>query len=513
MTNHERIKMAFSDVKAPEGIADRILNTSADNHLVRLHTLRYKHTFRKAVVVAIIILAIATTAIAAGVYFGSFDRLREIIGDDEAAILQPLEINNQPTERVPEDGAADEFGIIDESGLSGPAVAGGNTTWNGIRVELVAVGVFDNVVDLYLTLEDMTGDRLSGDFTVDHHISPVVDTGVSYGSISNVNPEILSRTNDGVVTIRSREVFDRSLAGLDLAYYLTGLNFDIIRHIDIELDVDLGEVLPQPSELFVTDNPGRLGLPFDEMQAFRELLRTEGVHVLRPHLHDMELGLFGIETIISSIGVIDDRLHIQTYEPFPNWNNSSHVWLVNSQGGDTFSDLCIGFDVNEEGKMFNPYAEVSPPPSQYQEWIFNIDIDKISEYRLSGWFESSYRLPLNWTVAFSVEKNYDQIIADGLNIQYSNSAITEIRVSPSLIHVIIEAMDGGSNNDQTIVLPPSIIIHTDTGAVNADQVSAITSNNDDGTVFLNFFYDVRDNPLSIDKISSIEVAGERIPLC
>ena len=524
LSNHEIIKKAFSGLRAPESIAAGILIKTEIEHPIQPHGKRNKHAFRRTVVFVAFILAVTTTVIAAGVHFGSFDRLKSVIGDDRADLLQPLEISNQLAEQIPDDSlakddsimsehdAVNKNGVSEDNAAAEKTAADLNTTWNGIRAELVAVGVFDNVVDIYVTLEDLVSNRLTGEFTVDHFIIPVDNMGLEFGSVSHISPEILSRTDDGVVTIRSRQLFSHSLAGLELRYSLNGLNFDIIKYRDAELEVDMSEVTSQPTVLFITDYPhGGPSAPLDEMLEFWASMRTDGMLILEPHLHDIKLGLPGIETIISSIGIIGDKLHIQTYEPFPDWSKSSYMMIKDSQGSDSFGELRVGFELDSSGKMYNPEpVENNPPPPHYNEWVFTIDPDRISDYTLSGFFDTSGYLPLNWSANFEVEQNYPQIIADGLEIPYSGSNITEVRVSPSLIRVTVEEAKDSNTSVYSSgrVYPPEIIIHTNGDASTIIQSSAINN----GAFLLYYFYDVSGNTLNQDNITSIEVAGEMIML-
>ena len=512
-----------SDLNIPGEVEQRFSDTlvllGADHTQTVTKPTVNLHLVRRIILVAIIILTITTTAFAAARYLGAFDKLREVIGDEKADQLQPLEISNIPAQNATKDARLNDgdaaVGIIAEDTVEADGSENDSTTWNGIRVELIAVGVFDNVVDIYVTLEDLVGDRLSGDFTVEHHISPVVETGLELGSVSSIDPDIISRTDEGVVTIRKREIFDHSVVGLDLTYSLKGLNFDMLRYTDDEINVefDLTLVKNQPSVLFISENPRGGRGDHDEYMAFRELMKTEGMNVLHPHLHDIELGLFGIETRISSIGIIDDRLHIQTYEPSPDWSKSSHVWFNDQQSQYIYCVSYVEFDVDEEGNLYNPETVArNPAPSQYKEWIFDIDLDNISEYTLSGEYESSSFLPLDWSITFEVEKYNTQIVADGLDISYNGSVITEVRISSAHLFVMIKDAHGDLSADDILLSPPGIVIHTENKAVQIPITSAniVSGSNSDGTFFRNLFYDISEYPLDLNLITSIEIAGEDI---
>ncbi|MDR2570198.1 MAG: hypothetical protein LBD23_07855 [Oscillospiraceae bacterium] len=133
---------------------------------------------RRLVLVAVItILTLLTTAFALAYYLSSFDRLRDIVGDDVADTLQPLEIVN-----------ATEEDMLNK----------------GFRIELVAVGVNYHTIDLYLTLEDTIGDRLGGDVEIMANIRATGNPNLPPSSTRFSN--IINRTDDGVITLHLRKV-------------------------------------------------------------------------------------------------------------------------------------------------------------------------------------------------------------------------------------------------------------------------------------------------------------------
>jgi len=477
---------------------------------------------RAAAIVVVAMLAITTTAFAAGVYLGSFDRLREIIGGERADLLQPIGVSNLHEEHTtgnidfPNEGLANG----NSNGPSGSNAGSGINEFyeHGIRVELVAVGVFDNVVDIYVTLEDTIGNRLDGDFQVGHFI--VRAEGAEVAAIGT-SPEIIGRTADGVVTIRSRETFPYSVAGLELTYILTGITYNFsepqrprqLIDLTTEMDFGLSEVISQPYLPFITDMPTvngggswDVGRRINEIE---EQMRTVGFPVLEPHLHDITLNVGSAEIIISSIGIVDGNLHIQWVHNYSN--RTSHFIVMDSQD-DWLDRVGFGFSLDSYGNVYNSNWEGGIPP--YMEDVFIIeDLSRISEYRLGVIYspEFSYdRIPLSWSVTFEVERNDAQVIADNLNIQHEGAVITEIRVSPFLVHVKIEASDDVFYSTQISL--PQIVIHTENGTVEAVQSGGIVGRSDTGDVrILNFFYDVS-AALDLDSIISIEIAEESVTI-
>ena len=377
-------------------------------------------------------------------------------------------------------------------------------TEDGIRIEFVAVEAFDNVVDIYLNLEDLVGNRLDGGI----YLTPFI--GNRSGEIgSSTSPaEIMDRTDDGVVMFHSRHILDRSVEGQDLYFTI-----ERVYHT-IEIDLDLAVAIHDAPVLELTNkydlifcsryhvacdcyrrDPFFWGENSYKIDASFEKLRTIGLPVLEPHLHDMELGLESVETIISSIGIIDERLHIQLYDHYPI--NPSSIYLINSQGEWLTVTLGVGF-YNEQGGF-------------YQESIFDIDMDLLSEYRLFGYFTDGGIIELEWTVALEVENNEMHLVADSLYIEYGDYIIREIRLNPFALLLIAES-------DLPLEVPsPEIRIITENGVV----VTAFRGGASRGqggfigrsyTDFrLNYDY-IDEDFLDLDSVILIEIGGETIEL-
>ncbi|MCL2223335.1 MAG: hypothetical protein FWB96_00025 [Defluviitaleaceae bacterium] len=147
---------------------------------------------RFAVIFIAAVLALAVTVIAASV--GSFDRLRGVVGEDMAAFLHPVEIVT------------------------------GEYSYDGVRIEVVAVGVFANVVDVYITLEDLTDqDRFDGEVQVWAIVSCVYDMGGSIGTVS----QVIDRCERGTVTLHSRQYFMHSVVGNELFFQLMQIRYNV----------------------------------------------------------------------------------------------------------------------------------------------------------------------------------------------------------------------------------------------------------------------------------------------
>ena len=495
--NHDMesiLKKALSSSEKPDAeLVKKVKYGLVEEKAASLKKSAIKYYLNRVAAVAIVMVIITTTALVASGNLGGFDRLRTIIGEERIGLVSPIEISNVVGETITEDG---------------------------IRVELVAVGVFDNVVDIYLTFEDMVGNRLDGDFIVAYSIDLPADD--IRGTIRHSGIEVIDRT-DGVITVHDRLVFSQPVAGQELFFRLWRIDYNNITYNEHEINFDLAELMfdaPSSTQLIFGSHEIRYMWGIDADDA-RELLTTTGVTILEPNLHDIELGLEGIESLISAIGIIDGRLHIQLYDPPLNNNRRfSLIALINPEGElDANGNLNIGFSIDEFGNFYTSYKELP----HYRESIFEVDLDRLSEYRLVGSFANTEYIDLELAVTFEFESDETQLIVlDGLNIEYGTSVIREIRLNPFAFLVIGEVAEYG------FVEPIRYIrINTDNGAATTTFNMVSRWGRDERGVwignwatwvyntnrgFQGWSYMSDEALLDLDSVISIEIAGEIIEL-
>ena len=300
-----------------------------------------------------IILAAAfliSSTVMAAQYFGSFDRLRGIVGDEYADILIPIEIATEDPDQ--------------------------EVLYDGIRVELVAANVSDNVVNVYFTLEDTTANRLNGEFDIDNGLflanelaNRNRDRNSREGIIrTSSRTEIIDRDNSGIVTVHARHEFGQSVEGLEFVFMLMAIYFDVHDEQHMPIDVDLSEFLANDSYMLyqyeypnpwgtaiqILIDPPKLengeqrvrdgergGFDWEYIENLRtkytEKIRQEGLPVLTPNNVDIGLNKFfpnaDARASISAIGVIDGRLHVQLAHP--------QTRLLNEAGWEGFSRLAL----------------------------------------------------------------------------------------------------------------------------------------------------------------------------
>jgi len=378
MTNHERIKSAFGDIKAPEGFAEKTIENAKIKKTPRIRPVR------RIIAIAATVAILATASLAAANYFGSFDRLRGIIGDEQAEGLVPVGITNETGSEITNDGIFIENKI------------GTLLTDEGIKVEIVAVGVDSNTIDFYFTLEDTISNRLEGDIWINTTIFPNVENVPWAWGLRDdrIFPEIIDRSEDGVVTLRGREVFEHPVTGYELRFNLYDISYNI-KSGEYELDIDLSS-----------------------LENHAPAAMIEGIPVLPVGTHNIDLEIDGIVydswySRLSSIGFIDGKLHVQQWLNAQIWDPPDYQLfrLVGPDGNDVMFRMeshwfSSSFTTDEYGNIIT-YDKDAPLEDHdiYREFIYQVNSRRLSEYKLFVEYLKAEQIDLRlWFTTFTIDE-------------------------------------------------------------------------------------------------------------
>ena len=285
---------------------------------------------------------------------------------------------------------------------------------NGIRMEVISAEVKGNSAAIYISMEDLTGDRI--DSTIDLFDSYSINrpfSGVSGCTLEEFDEE----TGKAVFFIQIQEYGDRNIAGDKLTFKVSRFLSGKEVYEDIELTVDLKAASAEPSvrELaiprgFMEDNyqgiedfdwdmptiMGYSGMDFDS-----DMRKSGRLKALLPGEPIEGFPVAGME--ITAIGFIDGRLHVQTSADNVRENdNHGFFHLKDKNGGQT--DELYGFSCNE--------TDADGTITTYAEHVFDISKDEIENYRLCGsFFTAGGMTEGNWQVTFPVE-DVEQLTID-----------------------------------------------------------------------------------------------------
>jgi len=395
-------KDAFSQVKPIA--TDAILG-----ELVGRLTPKPSRFKRKTFVVlfAACFLLLSTAAVAAAqviINRSGIERLAEIIGEDEAAELQHLGIANFPEDACITDLIPDDIYWVDSM-----------VTDDGVRVELIAVGTGYDYIDIYLLLEDLTGNRFVYEewLRVDHYIRFTDACSWTVQSWSHgqfIDYEIIGRDIDaGIVLLHSRLMRPRHhqdqthINPRNLTFNITTIRHSFESFDYQEVDINLAALITEPFLLRSTQGCGARDMVF--YGEYFNVSPGEVEHILQPHTLDFQFEAEGYPMYISALGVKNNRLHIQIYTPGIYGRTS--IYLQRPCGEIIAYSGFIRFKLDEDGNYENTWAwedgnTIWLGERHHTEYIFEVDTENLEGYRLLFSFSTVEIIGLNWVVSFEL---------------------------------------------------------------------------------------------------------------
>lgn len=445
-----------------EQLAGITINEQLEKRIMALPNAARKAKRRSmTAIVACGLLLIALPVLAAT--NPSFQALLSQVGDKIAQLLQPIE-------------------LVSES--------------SGIRMEVVAAMNDDSNAIAYITLQDMTGDRLAG--VIDLYQYGMSETGMSYTPTALYDEETRTATLR-MFSYRGKNLNEKKVT-LSLQSFLTGRKE--WESVDIGFPLDTVQVAERTVWL---ENLGLGG-----GGNFDEIIINGGLEILP--LDEMYIPIPGVDfAYISNIGLIDGRLHIQIHwtekgNVPANLDDHGYVWLVGNDGqpllGDG-SDVSVDFCVDAQGVMRNTVygadGLLRDGGTAYQEEVFVVD-SNLENYTLQGYFcTNKAYITGDWSVTFQLQavKAFKQ--AD-CNIDIGTARIRKITVSPIGWTIL-----GEKQPDSTV--QAEVLVKMTDGIEQRFEVSCLLD--DEISFECNFF---EEEPLDIERIKEVYVNGQAVRL-
>ncbi len=256
---------------------------------------------------------------------------------------------------------------------------------NGIRMEILSAHVDGNTVKLYISLRDLTGDRV--DETIDLFDSYAINTPFDSSGTCSL-AEYDRETGTAVFLVSLTETSGRDLSGKKVTFAANRL----LSHKLYQSDVRIGAI-PDPfsheTMLLSFDAPPHSDYTLFSVSEYPVANRS--VTVLTPSSSGPALSE-QYACSITGIGWIDGRLHIQIATD-QKLSRDAQVWLrLRASNGDIAEPVkkySFARDASGEGRI------------DYEEYIFDIPQDEISDYTLYGDFSiAGLRTEGNWRVTF-----------------------------------------------------------------------------------------------------------------
>ena len=248
---------------------------------------------------------------------------------------------------------------------------------NGVRMEVVSARIQGDSAQIYLTLQDLEGDRV--DATTDLYDSYTIRTPyATAGHCEQAGYDADTGTALFLVTLTHLE--GQAMPGDKITFSLREFLSQKEDRTGISIPADLSAVSTAPATQAV-DLRGGSGLSFDE-SSFRALV---------PNLPENTCPVEGFT--LTGLGWVEGKLHVQLLvDDLLDNDNHAQLYLTGSDG-----------TVLEPEAYYSFWAEDESGDS-YEEYIFSLSPEEAAHYRLTGdFFLSGNRIQGNWKVTFPLE--------------------------------------------------------------------------------------------------------------
>ena len=258
--------------------------------------------------------------------------------------------------------------------------------YDGIRMEVVAAYIHEETAEIYITLQDLEGDRL--DETTDLYDSYSIH--MPYSAIWNCR-KVGYDPESGILTylITVTQENGRKIEGEKLTFSVGGYLGQKQEYEKIEIPIDLTQVTEESYQY--VDTPARGGT----MTGYNGLaaIMSETYPVLIPQPADPDFPIEGVK--LTGIGYVEGKLHIQyAVENALNSDNHGFFFLQN-EAGETL----------EEAGSVSFYEGSGKKRIDYRDSVFLIPQEELQDYRLYGDFVISEGFHEgNWQVTFPIKE-------------------------------------------------------------------------------------------------------------
>ena len=280
--------------------------------------------------------------------------------------------------------------------------------YDGIRMEVAAAYIHEETAEIYITLQDLEGDRL--DETTDLYDSysihmPYHMSHSAIGSCQKVGYDPDSGLLTYLITVTQEK--GQKLEGEKLTFSIGGYLSHKQSYEKIEIPTDLTQVTEAPYQS--VDSPANGGTMTGHSGLMTEVSDTEttgteaqGYCVLVPQSADPDFPVEGVN--FTGIGYIDGKLHIQ-YAVDNSSDNDNHgfFFLQNAAGEIVEETESVSFYEKIENNTGTGESRID-----YRDAVFLIPEEELQDYRLYGDFVVSEGFHEgNWQVTFPI-KNMEE---------------------------------------------------------------------------------------------------------
>lgn len=450
------------------------------NKIITKQQPRITRKKRNIGLIATVIVILSVTVLASTI--PSISRLVSIISPEMAVFLQPIHEKSK-AEITPKIEIKPEEGVLaeQESGKSKETLG---AISEGIEIKPLAVVNDDDMMIIYLTIQDLIGDRINEVLSVQEYF-------VEGGTINNcqlIDYDKESRTAIVQLTTQGGEKLNNTSIELEIKSLLTGRK----ELEQLPIDIDLSEIIEISDSQAVwmsrADTMGGGGTG----EAWNILEEAGRIKVLKPN--QMQLDIPEIEgVIISNIGFIDRKLHIQTKWETNDKDRHGYFYLADKEGKKIKkkeNNFYFGVDENDTIQFGREYIE----------YILEISKEQVKDTKLQGYFaEDGEVIEGKWNIEIDLNA-VGKIIRIPCDIQEETWQIKEVILSP--LGVTLKGEGEGTETEK-------IECHIKLKSGEVEQFDSVSTSNQSGDIIMKFTTQI---PIDISEIIAIQVNENIIKL-
>ncbi len=254
---------------------------------------------------------------------------------------------------------------------------------NGIKMEVVSAFIHDNAAEIYITMQDLTGDRI--DSTTDLYDSYDINRpfdSTAFCQLVDYNEK--AKTATFLISITQWR--NQRIMGDKITFSVKEFLSHKKNYKDIRIPVDLSSVTAAKATQKVSSTGGG-------GKDYKKYVDEDESTVLTPSTPMDGFPVDGVD--LTAIGYIGNMLHIQVaLNDRPERDTHGSLNLKDINGNIVNCNYTIYF--------VNQYEQ--PGRVDYCEYVFDIPQDDIGNYSLYGDFVTSGMITKgNWRVTFPLE--------------------------------------------------------------------------------------------------------------
>lgn len=353
---------------------------------------------------------------------------------------------------------------------------------NGIKMEVVAAMSDDDTAVVYISMQDLTADRVDEDIDFYNYsitgLHSFTSQVISYDKASRTAIVRLlanggSRLNGKKVTVNVN-----SFLSDKQSYNLFDTGIDLVKAVN---DSNTSTI-----PLDMHNIPGGSGDLFNKLieKGTINILKTDEMNIALPNINFAH---------ISNIGIIDGQLHVQT-----KWNGNGiddhGTFALIDSSGNRINPSNIYFGTDEKGNT--KYG------SEYVEYIFQVKKTELNNYRLNAdhFTTSGQYTEGKWQTTFKIEAVEKSTVVD-CDMNSGGIKINKVSVSPIGVSII------GNGNIKDNTNDISVSVKMNDGSILA--LKSVISQREDDMIICKY---MPTEPIKVANVKEININGKVVRL-